>query len=162
MISYARLGELRGQELKVILPEHDLEKMKQFAPGEVVKVEIKRQKDKRTLKQNRYIWLIISMIDEKINGYCSDEMNIYCQIIEQAKIKTDYIQTLEGAKKRLEDIYRVVKEIEKRGNSVLYRCYLGTSQFTKEEMTRFIEVLINRAYQEDIDVVQYERLLRGD
>lgn len=162
MISYARLGELRGNELKVILPGHDIEKMKQFAPGEVVKLEIKRQKDKRTLKQNRYIWLIISMIDEKINGYCSDEMNIYCQIIEQAKIKTDYIQTLEGAKKRLEDIYRVVKEVEKRGNSVLYRCYLGTSQFTKEEMTRFIEVLINRAYQEDIDVLQYERLLRGD
>lgn len=162
MISYARLGELRGQELKVILPEHDLEKLKQFAPGEVVKLEIKRQKDKRTLKQNRYIWLIISMMDEKINGYCSDEMNIYCQIIEQAKIKTDYIQTLEGAKKRLEDIYRVVKEVEKRGNSVLYRCYLGTSQFTKEEMTRFIEVLINRAYQEDIDVLQYESLLRGD
>lgn len=162
MISYARLGELRGNELKVILPEHDLEKLKQFAPGEVVKLEIKRQKDKRTLKQNRYIWLIISMIDEKINGYCSDEMNIYCQIIEQAKIKTDYIQTLEGAKKRLEDIYRVVKEVEKRGNSVLYRCYLGTSQFTKEEMTRFIEVLINRAYQEDIDVLQYESLLRGD
>lgn len=162
MISYARLEELRGNELKVILPGHDIEKMKQFAPGEVVKLEIKRQKDKRTLKQNRYIWLIISMIDEKINGYCSDEMNIYCQIIEQAKIKTDYIQTLEGAKKRLEDIYRVVKEIEKRGNSVLYRCYLGTSQFTKEEMTRFIEVLINRAYQEDIDVLQYERLLRGE
>lgn len=162
MISYARLGELRGQELKIILPGHDIEKMKQFAPGEVVKLEIKRQKDKRTLKQNRYIWLIISMIDEKINGYCSDEMNIYCQIIEQAKIKTDYIQTLEGAKKRLEDIYRVVKEVEKRGNSVLYRCYLGTSQFTKEEMTRFIEVLINRAYQEDIDVLQYESLLRGD
>lgn len=162
MISYARLGELRGNELKVILPGHDIEKMKQFAPGEVVKLEIKRQKDKRTLKQNRYIWLIISMMDEKINGYCSDEMNIYCQIIEQAKIKTDYIQTLEGAKKRLEDIYRVVKEVEKRGNSVLYRCYLGTSQFTKEEMTRFIEVLINRAYQEDIDVLQYERLLRGE
>lgn len=162
MISYARLGELRGQELKVILPEHDIEKLKQFAPGEVVKLEIKRQKDKRTLKQNRYIWLIISMIDEKINGYCSDEMNIYCQIIEQAKIKTDYIQTLEAAKPRLEDVYRVVKEVEKRGNSVLYRCYLGTSQFTKEEMTRFIEVLINRAYQEDIDVLQYESLLRGD
>lgn len=162
MISYVRFGELRGNELKIILPGHDLEKMKQFAPGEVVKLEIKRQKDKRTLKQNRYIWLIISMIDEKINGCCSDEMNIYCQIIEQAKIKTDYIQTLEGAKKRLEDIYRVVKEIEKRGNSVLYRCYLGTSQFTKEEMTRFIEVLINRAYQEDIDVLQYERLLRGE
>lgn len=162
MISYARLGELRGQELKIILPGHDIEKLKQFVPGEVVKLEIKHQKDKRTLKQNRYIWLIISMIDEKINGYCSDEMNIYCQIIEQAKIKTDYIQTLEGAKKRLEDIYRVVKEVEKRGNSVLYRCYLGTSQFTKEEMTRFIEVLINRAYQEDIDVLQYERLLRGE
>lgn len=162
MISYVRFGELRGNELKIILPGHDLEKMKQFAPGEVVKLEIKRQKDKRTLKQNRYIWLIISMIDEKINGYCSDEMNIYCQIIEQAKIKTDYIQTLEGAKKRLEDIYRVVKEIEKRGNSVLYRCYLGTSQFTKEEMIRFIEVLINRAYQEGIDVYQYERLLRGE
>jgi len=162
MISYARLGELRGQELKIILPGHDIEKMKQFAPGEVVKLEIKRQKDKRTLKQNRYIWLIISMIDEKINGYCSDEMNIYCQIIEQAKIKTDYIQTLEVAKPRLEDIYRVVKEVEKRGNSVLYRCYLGTSQFTKEEMARFIEVLIDRAYQEDIDVLQYEKLLRGD
>lgn len=162
MVTYALFNKLNGNELNLMVPFHDLEKIRKFKEGEIVKIEITRQKDKRTLAQNRYIWLIISMIDEKVNGYCSDEMNIYCQIIEQAKIKTDYIQTLETAKARLEDVYRVVKEIEKRGNSVLYRCYLGTSQFTKEEMARFIEVLIDRAYQEDIDILQYEKILRGE
>lgn len=161
MVTYATVEQIKGNKVTLTIPLHDIEKLLKFEPADAVRVEIKRQKNKRSLEQNKYIWQLISLIDEKINGFVGDEMTIYCQVIEEARIKTEYIQTLEEAKKYLEETFRVVKEIERRGNSVLYRCYIGTSQFTKEEMSRFIEVLINRAYREGLDVLEFEKRLKG-
>lgn len=165
MITHATLGKLEGEELTIRLPKHDIEKLKNFKQGDLCRIEIKRPKDKRTLEQNRYIWEIIHQIDKRVNGYISDETAIYKQLLRQAKIKTDYIQALETIKPRLEEIYRIVEEVERRtgdkNESVLYRCYIGTSKFTKQEMSDFIEVLITRAYQEGIDIMQYEEILRG-
>ncbi|MDO4721620.1 MAG: hypothetical protein Q4A78_13230 [Peptostreptococcaceae bacterium] len=159
-------GQWSGTRLTMEFPKHSMEKLKQFQPGDLCTVEIRRPKDKRSLEQNRLIWRIIGLIDRKINGYFSDEMNLYCSLIRQAKIKTHYFETLEAAKGHLEEVYRVVEEVERRVSekgtkTVLYRCYIGTSKFTKEEMSDFIEVLINRAYQEGIDVHHYEDTLRG-
>lgn len=166
MMTEVVLGELSGTNLTMEFPAHSIEKLKKFKPGDLCTVEIKRPKDKRTLEQNRLIWLIIGLIDKRINGYFSDEMSIYCSLIRQAKIKTQYFETLEAAKGHLEEVYRVVEEIERRVSekgieTVLYRCYIGTSKFTKEEMSDFIEVLINRAYQEGLDIHHYEETLRG-
>ena len=153
MITDAVLGELNGQDLTIRFPENAIEKLQKFKPNDVCTVEIKRPKDKRSLEQNAYIWKIIDLIDKKVNGYCSDKMSIYCSIIKEAGIKTDYIQGLEEIKSRLEEIYRVVELVEYRATekaaTVLYRCYIGTSQFTKSEMSDFIEVLM------------YEDILRG-
>ncbi len=165
MRTEAILGDLNGQELIIKFPLHAIDELKKFRPNDLCMVEIKRPKDKRTLEQNSYIWKIIDLIDKKVNGYCSDKESIYCSVLAEAGIKTDYIQTLEQIKPRLEEIYRIVKEIERRpsdkNESVLYRCYIGTSKFTKQEMSDFIEVLITRAYAEGIDVLQYEDVLRG-
>lgn len=165
MITDAVLGDLNGQDLTIRFPENAIEKMQKFRPGDLCTVEIKRPKDKRSLEQNAYIWKIIDMIDKKINGYCSDKMSIYCALIKAAGIKVDYIQGLEQIRPRLEEVYRVVELVEYRATdkaaTALYRCYIGTSQFTKAEMSDFIEVLISRAYEEGIDILMYEDILRG-
>lgn len=129
-------------------------------------IKLENEKEKRTLAQNRYIWEIISQIDKKINGYASDEMSIYKQIIQQAKIKSEYIIALPDIKKRLEKVFRFVEEIEDRLSEkgvamVVFRCYYGTSKFDKKEMKDFIEALIDRAYEEGIDVCGYESMLRN-
>ena len=66
----------------------------------------------------------------------------------------------------LAETFRVVEEVERRTSAkgketVLYACYPGTSQFSKKEMADFIEVLIIRAYNEGLDILQYEDLLKG-
>ncbi|MDO5062003.1 MAG: hypothetical protein Q4D77_02410 [Peptostreptococcaceae bacterium] len=165
MITDAVLGDLNGQDLTIRFPQDTIEKLNKFRPGDLCTVEIKRPKDKRSLEQNAYIWKIIDLIDKKINGYCSDKMSIYCALIKAAGIKVDYIQGLEQIRPRLEEVYRVVELVEYRATdkaaTALYRCYIGTSQFTKSEMSDFIEVLISRAYEEGIDILMYEDILRG-
>lgn len=166
MMTEAVLGELSGTNLTMEFPRHSIEKLQKFKPGDLCTVEIKRPKDKRSLEQNRLMWRVLHMIDQKINGYQSDEWSIYCNLIKQARIKTDFLMTLEAARGKLERLYRVVEEVERRTSEkgvemVVYRCYPGTSDFTKEEMSDFIEALIDRAYREGLDIHHYEDTLRG-
>ncbi len=170
MITHATLGALVGENLTIRLPKHDIEKLKNFKEGDLCRVEIKRPKDKRSLEQNRYIWEIISQIDKRVNGYISDIWNIYLQVIQEAGIQRE-IEYIEKSKiEELKKRYRVVSELQnatvitsdgKRTEIIICACLKGTSQFTKAEMSDFIEVLITRAYAEGIDVLQYEEILRG-
>ena len=167
LIQGAKLGKLVGDQLTITIPLHTVEELKKFKPDDLVSIEIKRSKDKRSSQQNRYIWEIISQIDQKINGYDSDEWTIYKQLLRQAKIKTLYFETTPEAKTALQQTFRLVEEHERRTSAkgietVVFRCYFGTSKFTKEEMSSFIEALITRAYQEDIDIYQYEQVLKGN
>ena len=73
LIQGAKLGKLVGDQLTITIPLHTVEELKKFKPDDLVSIEIKRPKDKRSSQQNRYIWEIISQIDQKINGYDSDE-----------------------------------------------------------------------------------------
>ena len=163
MRTHGTIKSVLSDVVIIEIPKHDLEEVSAMQ-GELLSVELRKQKDTRTLRQNRYIWLVIGLIDEKINGTVSDEMAIYQQVVRQAKIKTEYIQTLEKAKPNLEKVFRAVEEIERRESNgtetVLYRCYYGTSTFTKKEMADFIEVLITTAYNYGLDVKQYEDYLR--
>ena len=158
--------EVFGNRLTVEIPAHALEDLERYQQGDNCKLELTRPKDKRTLEQNKYIWVILDLIDKKINGYQSDIWNLYKQLVKQARIKIEYFETLEDAKPYLEETFRVVEEVERRTSAkgketVLYACYPGTSQFSKKEMANFIEVLLGRAYNEGLDVMQYEDLLKG-
>lgn len=165
LIHNAKLQDLIGNIITIEIPKNSVDEMEKFRPNEYVTIEIKKPKDKRTLKQNAFIWEIIHQIDRKVNGFKTDEFSIYKELIKESKIKCIFIQTVEEAKKELEATFRYVEEIEKRnsekGQSVLYRCYYGTSKFTKQEMTDFIEALIDRAYKEGIDICNYLDVLKG-
>lgn len=122
------------------------------------KIEITELKSKRSLWQNKFCWALIDKI-AKHEGMT--DLDVYCQIIEMANIRTEVIETLPEAIERLSKVFRVVKVLEertsKKGNStVLLRLYFGTSTFDTKEMSDFIERLLDYARQIGIDVSEYE------
>lgn len=124
----------------------------------VYKIEITEMKSKRSLWQNKYCWAIIDKI-AKHEGM--EDLDVYCQIIEMANIRTEVIETLPEAIERLSKVFRVVKVLEertsKKGNkTVLLRLYFGTSTFDTKEMSDFIDRLLDYASQIGIDVSEYQ------
>ncbi len=129
-------------------------------------LDLKEYKSSRSLEQNRLIWALIGEIDKKINGYATSKdshLDIYCQIITMAKIRVEYIETLERAKESLDKVFRVVKEVERRTSNkgvetVLYQCFYGTSTFDVKEMSDFIESLLHYAQQCEVSLSGYDGL----
>lgn len=121
------------------------------------KLEITEMKTKRSLQQNKYIWKLISEISRKEN---IDDMEIYCQIIKMAKIKTVFLETVPEAKKDLEKAFRGVIERDTRTSTkgiqtVVYECLYGTSTFDTSEMSEFIDRLLDYAEQVGVSLVGY-------
>lgn len=123
----------------------------------IYKIEITEMKSKRSLWQNKYCWAIIDKI-AKHEGM--DDLDVYCQIIELAKIRTEFIETIPEAIERLQRAFRVVRVLEERLSlkgvkTVIAKCYYGSSTFDTKEMSDFIERLLDYASRIGIDVSEY-------
>ena len=120
-------------------------------------LSITDKKENKTNQQNRYAWKLISMIDNKINGYRSDEMQIYKMILKQANINPIYLEGLQATQVALERTFRIVEVIESRTSqkgieTLLFKCYKGISLLTKEEMMNLIEVILQYCTEYEIEV----------
>jgi hypothetical protein len=127
----------------------------------LLEIEVNEKRGQRSLNQNRLLWELIHQIDLAENGRVDkdSEMNLYMNLIKMSKIRIDYFQTLREAKEMLENAYRVVEEKESRISkgveTVVYACYRGSSHFNKEEMTLFIETVLNYASQLGLNIDTY-------
>ena len=150
------LKDTRNAILSFVIPSYQADL--NLEQGKDYKIEITEMKSKRSLWQNKYMWAIIDKI-AKHEGML--ELDVYCQIIEMAKIRTEFIETIPEAITRLSSVFRVVKELEHRvsqkgSKTVLVKCYYGTSTFDTKEMSDFIDVLLDYASQIGIDVSEYQ------
>ncbi len=120
-------------------------------------LSITDKKENKTNQQNRYAWKLISMIDKKINGFRSDEMELYKMILRQANISPIYLEGLEATQTALEQTFRVVEVIESRTSqkgveTLMFKCHKGISLLTKEEMAELIEVILQYCQEYEIEV----------
>lgn len=69
-------------------------------------VEIKEPN--RSLSQNRYMWELIGKISKK---QYQEEIDIYCQCLEEANAKYEYILGLETIESELRKNFRAVKVV---------------------------------------------------
>ena len=130
---------------------------------ELYTIEIKKPKSRKTLAQNNYAWQLMTEIARELAIYPSPE-DVYMQILKMAKIRVDYLMVpdYKDAIDSIKQVNRIViereKNVSKRGMPmVTLECYKGMSRFDKDEMQRFIEVLLNYASEVGIDVSGYER-----
>ena len=123
--------------------------------NEYLKVEIKKVKDKKTLQQNSYMWTLIKQIARKQN---QDEMEVYCQALQEANAKYTWLEGLPEIKEKLLQVYRAVQitRYEERFGKqfAIFKCYEGTSKYDKKEMMELLEIIIGWAEELDIPTIR--------
>ena len=126
-----------------------------FEDNDFLKAEITRIKDKKTLQQNRYMWELISQIAQKQN---QDEMEVYCQALQEANAKYTWLEGLPEIKEKLLQVYRAVQitRYEERFGKkfAIFKCYEGTSKYDKKEMMDLLEIIVGWAEELDIPTIQ--------
>ena len=126
-----------------------------FEDNDFLKAEITRIKDKKTLQQNRYMWSLIDQIAQKQN---QDEMEIYCQALQEANAKYTWLEGLPEIKEKLLQVYRAVQitRYEERFGKqfAIFKCYEGTSKYDKKEMMELLEIIVGWAEELDIPTIQ--------
>lgn len=133
------------------------EALEQLKSGDY-ELSIVQQKKGRTLAQNRYLWELLGQISVAENGNTADDINIYCQLIEQCGAKCEYmlVPAEEGVIDRLKRVYRAVKVLQARpynGRAMwMVKCFYGSSKMDTKEMGQLIDKTIERAEADGIDV----------
>lgn len=126
-------------------------------------LEVKPVRSKRSLNQNAYFWSLVNEIDEKLNGHRKNNQELYCQLLEMADIKYEVIQFIAEALPLIKDQFRAVKVIEhrqiKNNDCIVAKCFYGSSNFDKEEMSRLIDVALDYAAQSGVDTIFYKQML---
>ena len=126
-------------------------------------LEIKELKSARTVQQNRYMWALIHEISKEQG---MDDMEVYIQALESANAKYEYIMAPEEAEENLKKGFRAVKvvrpEIHNNKKFYVYKCFVGSSKFNTQEMTRLIDVIVSWCHELNISTDIYEKIyLRG-
>lgn len=127
---------------------------------EQYKIEIKKVKSKKSLQQNNFAWALMTEIAKTLDLY-PDAEAVYLSVVKMAKIKTEYIMALddENVVRSLKKAFRAVIKVDDRdynGKQMgVYECCYGMSTFEKDEMTRFIDVLLDYANQNGVNVDEY-------
>ncbi|MGE4321203.1 MAG: hypothetical protein AB7E61_07125 [Acholeplasmataceae bacterium] len=138
-----------------------------------IKLVVKQFKETKSNKQVRMVWGLIKQIADIQSGFSNKttQEELYCAMIEEAKIRTEFNPIKEREFERIKDsmntLYRVIKKTPERFKIdqdiyVMCECYRGLSQFDTKEANDFIEVILNYASetigyetQEQIELRKY-------
>lgn len=106
-------------------------------------MEVKEPKDKKTLQQNNYMW---ALIDEIAKKQYQDEMEVYCQVLEEANVKYTWLKGLKETKEDLLKVFRAVKitRYDEDGFAI-FKCFYGTSKMNRKELSQVIEIVVSWA-----------------
>ena len=105
-------------------------------------VEIKEPKSKRSLEQNKLLWLLIHKIAK---ATYQDDMDVYCSALERADALSDYVITAIDMENSLRKSFRGVRFLrmqEVNGRECfVYKVYLGSSKMNTKEMTELLDIV---------------------
>lgn len=122
-------------------------------------IEIKEHKSKRSIGQNRYMWVLIHEISKE---QAMDDLDVYIQVLEACNAKYEYVLAQEEAEEKLRKGFRAVKIIRpenfKGKQFYVYKCFLGSSKFNVKEMKQLLDVVIEWCYELNIPIDYYEKL----
>ena len=87
------------------------------------------------------------------------DMDIYINALEESNAKYEYLMGLPSIQDELKKNFRAVKpvrlEIHNGKEFVVYKCFIGTSKFDKEEMSMILETILKYATELGIPTGAY-------
>lgn len=132
--------------------------------GTVYRMNLTEVKSKRTLEQNALLWSTLHEIAVAENGQkatTDDEWEIYIQCLEQAGAKCEVVVVRQEALPMLKETFRACKVLgeftsPKGWNMVQVKAFYGSSKMDVGEMGKLLDVVIDRAVQNGIELMAYE------
>lgn len=121
--------------------------------GKEYVLELKEYKSRRTLQQNKYMWVLIHKIanHETIQ---MDEVEIYASALEEANAKYIYLMGIPKAEPELRKNFRAVKVVrpthEKGKEYIIYKCFVGSSKLDTKEMKKLLDIIV--AWAEELGI----------
>jgi hypothetical protein len=105
--------------------------------------EVKECKSQRSLRQNKMLWELIHKIAQEQG---QDDMEVYCQALEKADAKSDYIITSCEMAEALRKTFRGVRfiRIQEINNKdcYVYKVYLGSSKMNTKEFKQLLDIVL--------------------
>lgn len=109
-------------------------------------IDFKKYHKNRSVEQNKMMWGIIQQIANETDN---DIMDIYCQGLEHANAKSEFMMCLPEAIEDVKKCFRAVKICETREYNgkqmAVVKCYIGSSKFDTKEMKELIDYFIRLA-----------------
>lgn len=140
---------------------------------EEIEVSAKAFKRSRTLRQNDFMWAIISKISDRINGERTQESldKIYGDILTKANIKRDLMAVLPEVIPNLRTMFRAVVETgqtivsvnELTGKKATLKtvwCYYGSSKLNTKEMSELMDFTLKYASELGISDSEIDTIRR--
>lgn len=132
-----------------------------------LEIEVKPYKSKRSLEQNRLLWVLLGKMAIAMSGtrnrVSSEEC--YCIMLEEANVSYDYLLALPEAENMLRKTFRVIRKIDEREvngkNLNMYQYFIGSSKYNTKEMTELMEAVLDKlaelgVYDSEIAVAREE------
>lgn len=133
--------------VKDIIPKlFELDQTKEYL------MEVKEPRSKRSLEQNKLLWLLIHKVAKETYNTDND---VYCAVLERADALSDYVITAVDMADDLRKSFRGVKFIrmqEVNGKDCfVYKVYIGSSKMNTAEMNELIEITMQVCSELNID-----------
>ena len=123
-------------------------------PSKEYLLELREVNSKRTLQQNKLLWILIHKIAEH-NTIQQTEIEIYTAALEEANAKYIYLLGVPEAEDELRQHFRAVKivrpTIENGKEYLVYKCFIGSSKMNTKEMAKLLEIIMKWAEELGID-----------
>lgn len=117
--------------------------------------EVKEAKSQRSLQQNKMLWELIHKIAQEQG---QDDIEVYCQALEKADAKSDYIITSCEMETSLRKTFRGVKfiRIQEVNNKecYVYKVYLGSSKMNTKEFKQLLDITLDWCTQLGIPTME--------
>lgn len=123
------------------------------------RVALSKVKSKRSIEQNNLMWSLIHEISLAENGEMAtsdDDWEVYLSCLEKAQAKYEIIACLPNALELLKSQFRAIRELnefEHKGKTFKQvQVFYGSSKMDSKEMTKLLDVVIERAGRNGIEL----------
>ncbi len=83
------------------------------------------------------------------------DMDLYIKLLIETNADYEFIWAMEKTEDTLKKVFRAIKRVKpqriKDSDGWLYKCYVGSSKFTVEEMNHLLDTLIRWCIEENIE-----------
>ena len=117
-------------------------------------IEVKKWREKRTLTANAYFWVLCQRIAERIR---STKEAVYLLMLRDAGQFVD-LEVAKEATQMLQRVYRYTEVLGEDEGRAVVRCYMGSSGYDTEEMSRLIDHTVDEAQALGIETMTPDEL----